>query len=104
MDGYKHFIRVDGNNIIVDGYADWQNDKRSVDEIMISGEYGRQFTIQLTNDRKQFIYKLINGSITPRTQQELDLEWIARPAEPPTENERIKALEDAVLDLMLGGL
>lgn len=102
-ESYKHFIRIDSNNIIIDGYSDWQNDKRGAGEIQLSGEFGRHFQFQLMTSRGQYMYKLINGAMTPRTQAELDAEWNARPADPPTEQDRIQALEDALLDIMLGG-
>lgn len=103
MGDYKHYICIDSNNIVIDGYADWQEDKRGTGEIQLSGDFGRHFQIQLMTDRGQYLYKLVNGQMTQRTQAELDAEWAARPADPPTEQDRIQALEDALLDIMLGG-
>lgn len=104
MEGYNHFIRIDSNSVIIDGYADWQNDKRSSDEIMLTGLYGRAFTIQLLNDRLQYKYKLVNGSITLRTQEELDEEWNARPEPAPTLEQQISDLQDVINVLLMGGI
>lgn len=100
MNGYKHFVRVDSNNIVIEGYADWETEKRKSDEIPLSGEYTRQFQTQLINNRLQFAYKLVNGVMTLRTQAELDAEWNARPPEPPTTEDRLAAAEAALLSIM----
>lgn len=102
MDGYKHYIRVE-NGIVIDGYADWQTDKRTAGEIQLTGEFGRHFQMNLYTDRMQFKYKIVNGQMVERTQAELGLEWAARPTPPPADNDRIKAVEDMLLEIMLGG-
>lgn len=94
MDGYRHFLRVE-NGIVVEGYADWQLEKRHTGEIQLSGEYGRQFEFPLYTDRMQYKYKIVNGTMVERTQEELDEEWAARPPAPKTpeqkEIEKLKA-------------
>ncbi|MDQ0873797.1 hypothetical protein QFZ77_002456 [Paenibacillus sp. V4I3] len=90
MNDYKHFIRIDSNNIVIDGYSDWQEDKRGTGEIQLSGEFSRHFQFQLMTSKGQFMYKLVNGAMTPRSQTELDAEWAARPPAIKTEIEIVK--------------
>ncbi|CAM3705657.1 hypothetical protein COLU111180_04065 [Cohnella lubricantis] len=96
MDGYKLYIRVDDQQRIIDGYADWQTDKRSADEILICEDGPRHFqlywTERMINDRGQHLYKWINGQRAERSLDELDAEWAARPPTPPTDAERIDQL------------
>lgn len=93
MDGYKQYIRIDTNNIVIYGFSDGF-EQPQVGDIQLQGEYGRHFQIQLMTDRSQYLYKLIDGVITPRTQIELDAEWAARPAlEKSPEQKRIDQLE-----------
>lgn len=39
-------------------------------------------------------YKLVDGKPVERTQEEMDADYAARPAPPPSDKERIKTLED----------
>lgn len=107
MDGYKRYIKtkvVGTDTLVVDGYSDWQTDKFDPVDMQLSGTYTRQFDTPLLNDRMQFIYKLVNGSMVARSQAELDAEYNARPTPPPNQDDRIKSLEDALLSLLLGGM
>lgn len=89
MSEYKHYIRIDSNNIVIQGFSDAFEQPQTGD-VQLSGDFGRHFQFQLMTGRGQFMYKLINGSMTPRTQAELDAEWEARPPAPKTEIEMIK--------------
>lgn len=90
MDEYKHYIRLNGD-IIVYGFTSAFETPQAGD-ILIAGD-GRHFTTPLANERQQFIYRYANGTITLRSQAELDAEWEARPPEPKTpeqiENEQL---------------
>ena len=44
-------------------------------------------------------YKLVNGSIVVRTTEEIALEFT-----PPTTEDRLSALEAAMLDMIIGGM
>lgn len=99
MDGYKQYVRTDASGIIVKGFTD-AFEQPITGDLLLTGQDGRHFQIQLTNDRGQFIYKLVNGSMVARTQTELDVEWNARPTPQPGLESRIKASEDAILALM----
>ena len=48
----------------------------------------------LMDDRGIYRYKLVDGKPVERTQEEMDADYAARPAPPPTDKERITALEE----------
>lgn len=55
----------------------------------------------LMNERGVYCYKLVDGMVTQRTQTEMDADFSARPAPPPTTEERVDALEATNDDLIL---
>lgn len=55
----------------------------------------------LMDERGVYRYKLVDGMVTQRTQPEMDADFDARPAPPPTTEERMNALESANDDLIL---
>lgn len=55
----------------------------------------------LTDERGVYRYKLVDGVVVQRTQAEMDADFNARPAPPPTTEERVNALESANDDLIL---
>jgi hypothetical protein len=55
----------------------------------------------LMDERGVYRYKLVDGLVTQRTQREMDADFEARPAPPPTTEERMNALESANDDLIL---
>lgn len=55
----------------------------------------------LMDERGVYRYKLVDGLVVQRTQAELDADFNARPAPPPTTEERVNALESANDDLIL---
>ncbi len=55
----------------------------------------------LTDERGVHRYKLVDGMVVQRTQTEMDADFAARPAPPPTTEERVNALESANDDLIL---
>ncbi|UKS27206.1 hypothetical protein LOZ80_38100 [Paenibacillus sp. HWE-109] len=99
MDGYKHYIRIDTNNIVTHGFSDAFEQPQQGD-VQLDGEFGRHFQTPLTTGRGQYKYKLIDGIITERTQTELDAEWAARPPAEPSTESRLAAAEAALLALM----
>ena len=48
----------------------------------------------LYDDRGICRYKLVDGKPAPRTQEEMDADYAARPAPPPDDKTRIAALEN----------
>lgn len=55
----------------------------------------------LMDERGVYRYKLVDGMVTQRAQTEMDADFEARPAPPPTTEERMNALESANDDLIL---
>lgn len=95
MSEHKHYIRIDANNIIIYGFSD-AFEQPITGDLLLSGQDGRHFQFQLSNDRGQFIYKLINGAMVARTQEELDVEWNSRPPAPKTAEQ--KKIEELTAD------
>jgi hypothetical protein len=57
---------------------------------------GNYFPKSIMDERGIYRYKLEDGKSVERTQEEMDADYAARPAPPPTDKERIKALEEAL--------
>lgn len=55
----------------------------------------------LMDERGVYRYKLVDGFVIRRTQTEMDADFSARPAPPPTTEERVDALEATNDDLIL---
>jgi hypothetical protein len=85
----NHYIRVDANNVVIKGFTT-DFEQPNTGDLLLSGQDGRHFQLQLTNERGQFIYKLVNGAMVARNQTELDAEWDERPPEPKTDSELLK--------------
>lgn len=107
VDGYKLYIRIDVQDLVIDGYADWQTDRRDDDEILICDDGPRHFHLYwpepLTNERGQYRYKWIDGERVERSAEELDAEWAVRPPAQPTVEDKIALMQAALDDLILGG-
>lgn len=105
MDGYKHYIRTDSSGIVILGFTSAFPEIATPQsgDLLLDGYDGRHFQIQLTNERGQFKYKVVNGEMVERTQMELDTEWSARPPVPKTEVELLKEenlqLNNQMIDL-----
>lgn len=67
---YKHYVRPSSDGIIRYGFCDVQEDPQ-IDDLCIDDNAPRQFNIQLQNDKQQYIYKVVNGILTLRTDAEL---------------------------------
>jgi hypothetical protein len=96
MDGYKHYIRVNEAGIIVHGFSD-AFEQAQEDDVVFTEDAGRHFQIPLLTDRGQFRYKLFDGQMIERTQDELDAEWAARPPAPPSSEDKINQLEEQLV-------
>lgn len=55
---------------------------------------GNYFDKPIMDDRGIYRYKLVDGKPIERTQEEMDADYAARPAPPPSDKERIAALEE----------
>lgn len=89
MDGYKHYIRLDADNNVLDGYTSAFPEFAQVGDICILEDGPRHFheawPEPLRNNDQQTIFKWIKGKRVQRPQAELDSELAARPPDPPTE-------------------
>lgn len=101
MSDYKHYIRVN-NGIVTHGFSNAFEQPQTGDT-ELSGDFGRHFQLQLTTERGQYKYKVVNGKMEERSQEELDAEWASRPVPPPSGDDRMKAVEDMLLEIMMGG-
>lgn len=78
------FLRnTDGWTEIDSGYADKYHHA-----------HGNYFPTSIRDERGICRYKLADGKPAPRTQEEMDADYAARPAPPPDDKTRIAALED----------
>ncbi|KIL38298.1 hypothetical protein SD70_27165 [Gordoniibacillus kamchatkensis] len=56
MDGYKHYIRIDANNIVIHAFSDAFEQPLGTD-ILVESNAGRHFNPALTDGEGNFIYK-----------------------------------------------
>ena len=103
MNGYKHYIRISDNAVVIHGFSD-AFEKPQANDICILEDGPRHFhevwPEPLQNERGQFCWRWVNGQRVERTQAELDAEWATRPPDPPTFEERLEAAEQALIALM----
>ena len=57
----------------------------------------------LTDGHGAPLYALIDGQITPRAQADVQADWPEAIQPAPTAHERLAAVEEAVLGLLIGG-
>lgn len=69
MDGYKHFIRVDANNIVIHAFSDAFEQPMGTD-ILIESSAGRHYNPTLTDGQGNFISKWNGTQLVDRTQDE----------------------------------
>lgn len=102
MDGYKHYIRLNEDNFIILRFSSAFPETAipQVGDICVNEDGDRHYNEPVTNGRGQYIAKWVNGAEVARTEQEVDAEWNARPPEPPSLEERLRAIEDAQLASM----
>lgn len=105
MDEYKHYVRPDENGIIILGFTSAFPEIAipQSGDLLLSGQEGRHFNFPLTNDRGQFVYKVVNGAIALRNATELNAEWDSRPAPPPTLQEQVDEMKITLGDFILFG-
>lgn len=107
----RHYITVDKQACITDGWSDGpRRDKCTDNAICISEHGGYCFRLlpngeenpPLSDMRRIPLYKYINDQIIPRTQAEIDADYIP-PPDIPNIDQRISDLEDAYTAMMFGG-
>lgn len=103
MDGYNHYIRVDQAGIIIYGFSSAFEHPDPGDILILEDgprHHHAVFPAPLINEKGQPRFKWINSEMIEREQQELDVEWVSRPPEPPTTEQRLEAAEQALLAMM----
>ena len=110
FEGNKHYIRLDENGNIVKGFSDAFEQPKG-DDIAINEQGGRHFRLPfesrvnppLLTDEGIPLYKYENGEVKERTAEEIQADIDALPDTPPSQQERLEALEDAMLEVILNG-
>lgn len=69
MEGYKHYIRINAEGIIVHGFSDAFEQPQHGD-VQLAGEQGRHFTLVLQDGKGRHNYKLVDNQISERTEDE----------------------------------
>lgn len=96
----KHYITVDGQGRIVDGWSDGPfPDKDTTGAVCVNEEGGYQFRLvsdgeenPLLFDRQGIpLYKWEDGEIVARSEEEIAADAAAIPAPGPTAQERLEA-------------
>lgn len=100
---YKVYVKINDKRLITNvnssGFLSeltgWtQIDEGSGDKFYLA--QGNYFPLPIYDERGICHYKLEDGQPVERTQEEMDEEYAARPAPPPSDKERITALEAAL--------
>lgn len=78
MPDNKHYYRVNAEGFIVYGFSDAFEQPLESDVLVDSG--GRQFNPTVRNERGQYMFKVVDGEIVERSQEELDEEYSELPS------------------------
>ena len=105
----KHYIRIDENKNIINGFSDAFRQAESTD-ILINAEGGYQFRLfpdseenpPLFNDMGIPLYKWDNAQVTKRTQKEIKADTPPPVSLMPTDSDRIAALEAVMTGIISG--
>ena len=105
----KHYIITDELGRILRGFSDDFEQPTDASAICINEEGGRHFEMNgvcnpgLVNGDGTPLYKFVNGEVVRRTSAELEADKpVIVPI--PTIEERTEALENAMLELIMGGI
>lgn len=114
MDIYynKHYIDVDDQGRIVDGWSDGPHPARQPTEqsVLLTDQGGYQFRLCLDGEENPSLwtmegiplYKYEDGEVLPRTEEEISSDRAAIPEPPPTAQEQLRADVDYIA--ALGGI
>lgn len=103
----KHYIVTDDDGRVLRGFSD-DFEQPGTEAVCICEDGGRHFELfgianpPLIDMRGIPKYKLVDGSMVERSQEEMDADVIQIPS-PPTLEERTSALESALLEIVTGG-
>lgn len=97
----KHYINVDEQGRILDGWSDGPHPERQLTDQtqILTDQGGYQFRLQPGGEENSALwdmdgiplYKWEDGQVVPRTEEEISADRAAIPAPPPTAQERIEA-------------
>lgn len=101
MTPYIVYVKLDERNLIADvnssafllNVEGWTEIDRGYSQRHHHAQ-GNYFPKPIYDDRGIKRYKLEDGQPVERTQEEMDAEYAARPAPPPSDKERIAQLEE----------
>lgn len=97
---HAHYITIDAQSRIVDGWSDGPHPERdSTGAICINEEGGYQFRLYLDGEENPALwnmesiplYKWWDGQVVPRTEEEIAADRAAIPEPPPSAQERMEA-------------
>lgn len=106
QESYKVYVRTDSYNriIAVNSSAfvlsDWGIEIADGTGVKYRHAQGNYFEGGLYTDDGIPRYKLVDGQAVGRTAEEIAADRVAIPAPPPTQEDRLSALEGALLALM----
>lgn len=100
MEGYKHYIRLNEQDIIVKRFSDAFEQPQSND-ICVAENAGRHYNTSVHNERGQLAFKWNRTGEEARPQAELDSEWGARPPVPPSIEDKVAQLQVESVETML---
>jgi hypothetical protein len=100
----KHYVRLDTENRVIKGFSD-AFEQPTDGDICINEQGGRHFEISgvinppLINEAGIYLYKYVDGTVLERTADEIKAN-IKETTQEPTINERVSAIEDAMIILL----
>ena len=103
----KHFITTDETGRVLRGFSD-DFEQPEASAICINEDGGRHFELNgvinppMTGYNGTPLYKYDGGEVVARTQEEIEADKV-EVATLPTLEERTAALENAMLELIIGG-
>ena len=100
MEGYKHYIRINEQGILVKRFSDAFEQPQSSD-ICVAEDVGRHYNAPVHNERGQFAFQWNGMGEEARSQAELDSEWGPRPPVPPSIEDKVAQLQAESVDTML---
>jgi hypothetical protein len=100
----KHYIRIDMENRVIKGFSD-AFEQPTDGDICINEQGGRHFELNgvinppLMEEHGVYLYKYADSTVQERTADEIQADT-KETTQAPTINERISAIEDAMITLL----
>ena len=99
---YKHYIRLNAENHVIKAFSE-AFEAPEKDDILLTDQGIRQCNIDLHHMAYQgaYKYKYINNTLTETTTEEKEAYLSTLPASPPSHEDRLAAVESALLESLL---